>query len=53
MVMPRKTERNNLLVSKRDKDRKKWTYARLGKLFNISKIYAREIYLRDLRERKG
>ena len=42
-----KLERNKKIVELRDKDPDKYSFAKLGEIFNISKFWAYAIYLRE------
>lgn len=48
-----KINRNTKLVNLRKKNPKKYTYTKLGQIFNISKITARKIYLREIQPKKS
>lgn len=47
-----KTTRNADLVEKRDADPKRWTFAALGELYNITAPAAYEIYKREKAKKK-
>lgn len=47
MARPLKVERNKQLVELRESDPSKYSYAKLGDIFRISRITAREIYIRE------
>lgn len=46
MARARKTDRNEQLVKLRHEDPKRYSWRKLGEIFNISWITAREIYLK-------
>ncbi len=48
MVYVPKEDRNSLLVQKRIKDPKKWTWGKLGQEFEIHRSVAKEIFERDM-----
>lgn len=39
-----KTERNEEIISKRNQDPKKWTWTRLGNLYNMHRTRPQKIY---------
>lgn len=48
-----KLERNKKLVQLRDKDPKKYSFSKLAELFNISRVWAYAIYMREKEDVKG
>ena len=53
MVMSKpKLERNKRLVELRDKDPKKYSFSKLAEIFNISRVWAYAVYMREKEGKK-
>ena len=47
-----KLERNKRLVELRDKDPKKYSFSKLAEIFNISRVWAYAVYMREKEGKK-
>lgn len=47
-----KLERNKRLVALRDKDPKKYSFSKLAEIFNISRVWAYAVYMREKEGKK-